>query len=177
MLLNFISCLRIASDSLIYQLVVRIIVNCSAMYNSSAALTGYVKIFRVLIQRGGCPYMQLNTLFPITYSLPTHIAPIDTQYYSYLTVSFVQDLLGKLLRRAVKNRLGNLSGGPGDIINSPWYSTYTRDAFLAKRIEVPWVPIVTGAADASKYTPHPDDGIHGTAKAPKVDSSLWDADW
>lgn len=50
-----------------------------------------------------------------------------------------------LLNRNTKKRLGNLSGGAGDIVDQPYFAMYDFAALLCKGIEAPYKPAVDGS--------------------------------
>ncbi|EGW32961.1 uncharacterized protein SPAPADRAFT_136577 [Spathaspora passalidarum NRRL Y-27907] len=78
----------------------------------------------------------------------------------------VIDLLSKLITSDLTRRLGNLSNGPADIRNHPWFSEVVWEKLLAKDIETPYEPPITaGTGDSSLFDHYPEEqldyGIQG----------------
>ena len=57
-----------------------------------------------------------------------------------------KDLIQKLLVRNPAKRLGNLSNGPKDIQNHPWFGTMDWKALPNKEIDAPWIPEIKEGA-------------------------------
>lgn len=82
-----------------------------------------------------------------------------------------KDIVKKLLSREVQNRLGNLKGGPDDILNHDWFNTINFDKYMSKSMPAPWKPAVTSATDTSAFDQYIPDEVYSTNY---VDSTNWD---
>lgn len=72
----------------------------------------------------------------------------------------VIDLLSKLITADLTRRLGNLSNGPADIRNHPWFHEVVWEKLLAKDIETPYEPPITaGVGDTSLYDHYPEEKL------------------
>ncbi|EMG50549.1 Catalytic subunit of cAMP-dependent protein kinase (PKA), putative, partial [Candida maltosa Xu316] len=72
----------------------------------------------------------------------------------------VIDLLTKLITADLTRRLGNLSNGPADIRNHPWFSEVVWEKLLAKDIETPYEPPITaGVGDSSLFDHYPEEQL------------------
>ena len=68
-----------------------------------------------------------------------------------------KDIIKRLLHANPSFRLGNLSGGVGDIMRHPWYRHFDWDALDARRMQPPHVPPIRDALDVSHFEPFPED--------------------
>ncbi|CAH2355362.1 spindle assembly checkpoint kinase [[Candida] railenensis] len=76
----------------------------------------------------------------------------------------VIDLLSRLITADLTRRLGNLSNGPADIRNHPWFQEVIWEKLLAKDIETPYEPPITaGVGDSSLFDHYPEEQLdYGT---------------
>lgn len=77
----------------------------------------------------------------------------------------VIDLLSRLITADLTRRLGNLSNGPADIRNHPWFQEVIWEKLLAKDIETPYEPPITaGVGDSSLFDHYPEEQLdYGSA--------------
>ena len=72
----------------------------------------------------------------------------------------VVDLLSRLITADLTRRLGNLSNGPADIRNHPWFQEVVWEKLLAKDIETPYEPPITaGVGDLSLFDHYPEEQL------------------
>lgn len=72
----------------------------------------------------------------------------------------VIDLLKQLITADLTRRLGNLSNGPADIRNHPWFAEVVWEKLLAKDIETPYEPPITaGVGDSSLFDHYPEEQL------------------
>lgn len=62
-----------------------------------------------------------------------------------------RDLLRRLLTPAPASRLGSGRGGAVDVQDHPWFAGVDWGALAARSVAAPWVPPLSGAADASQF--------------------------
>jgi len=81
-----------------------------------------------------------------------------------------KDLIKQLLKADVGARLGNLKGGPEDIMRHHWF-TGDMNAIYHKRILPPWVPKLRNSTDTSHF-----EGAEQKQRRPGpiIDCSSWD---
>lgn len=81
-----------------------------------------------------------------------------------------KDLIKQLLKADVGARLGNLKGGPEDIMRHHWF-TGDMNAIYHKRILPPWVPKLRSNTDTSHF-----EGAEQKQRrpGPVIDCSSWD---
>jgi protein kinase A len=75
--------------------------------------------------------------------------------------------LTRLITADLTRRLGNLHNGPSDIRNHPWFAEVVWEKLLAKDIETPYEPPITGGVgDSSLFDHYPEElldyGANGT---------------
>jgi len=70
------------------------------------------------------------------------------------------DLLSRLITADLTRRLGNLHNGPADIRNHAWFSEVIWEKLLAKDIETPYEPPITGGiGDTSLFDHYPEEQL------------------
>ena len=70
------------------------------------------------------------------------------------------DLLSRLITADLTRRLGNLHNGPADIRNHPWFAEVIWEKLLAKDIETPYEPPITGGiGDTSLFDHYPEEQL------------------
>lgn len=80
-------------------------------------------------------------------------------YPSFMNPDAV-DLLSKLITADLTRRLGNLHNGPSDIRNHPWFAEVVWGKLLAKDIETPYEPPITGGVgDTSLFDHYPEEQL------------------
>lgn len=87
-------------------------------------------------------------------------------HYPLIMLADVIDLLKQLITADLTRRLGNLSNGPADIRNHPWFAEVVWEKLLLKDIETPYEPPITaGVGDSSLFDHYPEEqldyGIQG----------------
>lgn len=86
-----------------------------------------------------------------------------------------KSLCKELLRRDVKDRLGNLKDGTDDIKNHKWFVGYDWKGYYDKKIKAPMVPAIKNITDTSHFDPYAagDHVLDPTYK----DTTNWDKDF
>ena len=81
-------------------------------------------------------------------------------HYPSIMCPEVIDLLKQLITADLTRRLGNLSNGPADIRNHPWFAEVVWQKLLAKDIETPYEPPITaGVGDSSLFDHYPEEQL------------------
>lgn len=81
-------------------------------------------------------------------------------HYPSIMCPEVIDLLKQLITADLTRRLGNLSNGPADIRNHPWFAEVVWEKLLTKDIETPYEPPITaGVGDSSLFDHYPEEQL------------------
>lgn len=81
-------------------------------------------------------------------------------HYPLIMLADVVDLLKQLITADLTRRLGNLSNGPADIRNHPWFAEVVWEKLLLKDIETPYEPPITaGVGDSSLFDHYPEEQL------------------
>lgn len=86
----------------------------------------------------------------------------------------LRDFVKQLLQRKPAYRLGQGTSGAGAIKKHPWFAGFDWDAFVAKKLKAPYLPVVKSAVDASNFHAALDDNAAGGAYRGKPYTSKGD---
>ncbi|WIA19038.1 hypothetical protein OEZ85_003698 [Tetradesmus obliquus] len=75
----------------------------------------------------------------------------------------LRDFVKQLLVRKPAYRLGQGAGGVGDIKRHAWFAGFDWQAFEAKKLKAPYMPVVKSPGDASNFNAAVDDNAAGGA--------------
>lgn len=90
-----------------------------------------------------------------------------------------RDLIERLLNKNPSKRLGSLRGGARDIMNHPWFSTFSFDKLMKGQMKPPFKPDVKGNTDVSMFAMDDDEEDedrvrHDRIEPYKDDGTGWD---
>jgi len=69
-----------------------------------------------------------------------------------------KSLVKHLLVADLSKRYGNLKDGVNDIKKHRWFSNFSWDDLMKKKIKAPYVPVVKSLGDVSNFEEYPDSG-------------------
>ncbi|KAI7838861.1 hypothetical protein COHA_007362 [Chlorella ohadii] len=78
------------------------------------------------------------------------ICSTDFKYPAHFSKE-LRDLVKRLLVRSTARRLGCTSGGATEVKQHPWFKGFDWDALTQRKLKAPYVPKVSGPADASNF--------------------------
>lgn len=74
----------------------------------------------------------------------------ENEKHGFSLTSEAQDLIGKLLNKDKKSRLGKV-GDSEDVLSHPWFSEIDRTQLLTKKMQAPYIPTVKTEDDTSNF--------------------------
>ncbi|KAL4451289.1 hypothetical protein ABPG77_009361 [Micractinium sp. CCAP 211/92] len=78
------------------------------------------------------------------------ICSTDFKFPSHFSKE-LRDLIKRFLVRATSRRLGCMPGGTAEVKQHPWFRGFDWDALAQRRLKAPYIPKVSGPADASNF--------------------------
>lgn len=95
-------------------------------------------------------------------------------YFPNWVSSDSKTLIQRLLTNDTSKRLGTTHGGAQAIKNHPWFSDLNWQDVIRKKVEAPWIPMITDAMDTSNFDPCEETEV----QLPYRDNgSNWDKDF